>query len=56
MPKTLIVLVVGLLAVGCETTSEWPNRKPVEKLTPEEKIVGTYEKKFDEGTMKLVFL
>ena len=30
--------------------------KPVKELTLEEKIVGTYEKKFDEGTMKLVIL
>ena len=48
--KTLIVLVVGLLAVGCE-----------KKLTPEQKlrdsVLGEYEHKFENGfTYKLVFL
>ena len=49
MQKTLIVLVLGLLSVGCAT------------LTPEEKIlrdsvVGEYEFKADGDTGKEVFL
>ena len=51
MKKTLIVLVVGLLVVGCAT------------LTPEQKqkalrdsVVGTYEAKEFEETFKLVLL
>ena len=67
-----IVLIIGLLVVGCgkqeqaDTNESTPTtntnevdgttEKPVKELTLEEKIVGAYEKKFDEGTMKLVFL
>jgi|TARA_B110000438_G_C15633300_1_gene571975 hypothetical protein len=67
-----ITLIIGLLVAGCgkqeqtdtneSTLSTNTNKvngttaKPENELTLEEKIVGTYEKKFDEGTMKLVFL
>jgi len=48
--KTLIILIVGLLAVGCE--------KPVRELTEEEnQIIGEYEFKDEDGyTYKYVFL
>ena len=67
-----ITLIIGLLVAGCgkqeqtdtneSTLSTNTNKvngttaKPENELTLEEKIVGTYEKKFDEGTMKLVIL
>ena len=67
-----ITLIIGLLVAGCgkqeqtdtneSTLSTNTNKvngttaKPENELTLEEKIVGTYEKKFDEGTMKLVCL
>ena len=70
--KTLIPILIGLLVVGCGKTEplgsgneynaglaidqNTTTAKPVKELTLEEKIVGTYEKKFDEGTMKLVIL
>ena len=53
--RTLIILVVGLLAIGCG--------KPVKELTPEEKralrdsVVGEYEMKDENGyTIKEVFV
>ena len=70
--KALIPVIIGLVVVGCgkteplgsgneynaglATDQNTTTAKPVKELTLEEKIVGTYEKKFDEGTMKLVFL
>jgi hypothetical protein len=72
MMKLLISILIGLLVVGCGKTEplgsgneynaglaidqNTTTAKPVKELTLEEKIVGTYEKKFDEGTMKLVIL
>ncbi len=58
MKRTLIILIVGLLSVGCET----PKQKAL-MLTPEEQkalrdsVVGEYEYKSVDGfTRKLVFL
>ena len=60
--KSLIVLVVSLLAVGCETPlPQRPKAKPVKELTPEQKqkalwdsVVGEYEHK--DRNHKYVFL
>ena len=60
--KTLIILIVGLLVVGCEkggeiTIGEPPKAKPVNELTLREKVIGTYElelKKFGE-TQRYVY-
>ena len=63
--KSLIVLVVGLLAVGCETPlPQRPKAKPVKELTPEQKqkkalrdsVVGEYEFENDGSTYKLAIL
>ena len=43
-----ITLIIGLLVVGCCT--------PVKELTLREKVVGTYEGKIGEATIKFVFL
>mgnify|MGYP001296685328 CR=1 FL=1 len=67
MSKTLIVLMVGMLAVGCgkqeqtdaneSTPTTNTNKvngttaKPVKELTLEEKVVGTYEFKVDGDTI-----
>ena len=56
--RTLILLVVGLLAVGCgkeeqaDTNESTPTTtaKPVKELTLEEKVVGEYEFKDDKDT------
>ena len=72
MSKTLIVLMVGMLAVGCgkqeqtdaneSTPTTNTNKvngtteKPVKELTAEEKVVGTYEVSLGEDTMRMVFL
>ena len=48
--RTLIILAVGLLAVGCETI-------PVKELTAKEKkVVGEYQSKYNGNTLKYVFL
>ena len=57
--KTLILLVVGLLAVGCETPlPQRPKANSVKQLTLEEKkVVGEYEFKYPSGdTHKQVYL
>ena len=63
--RTLIVLVVGLLAVGCETPlPQRPKAKPAKELTPEQKqkkalgdsVVGEYEFENDGSTYKLAIL
>ena len=70
--KHFLLLIAVVVLVGCDkqeqtdtnesTPSTNTNKingttaKPVKELTLEEKIVGTYEKKFNEGTMKLVIL
>ena len=51
--KTLIVLVLGLLAVGCATLT--PEQKKLEALR--DSVVGEYEWKSKDGnTYKKVFL
>ena len=46
----IVVLIVGLLAVGCETI-------PVKELTAEEKkVVGEYEEEYCGKRFKYVFL
>ena len=47
-----IVLIIGLLVVGCATTPT----KPVKVLTLEEKVVGSYERKKDLKTQRRVLL
>ena len=58
MKKTLIVLVVGLLAVGCLTPGQ--KRPGVFRIPPEalrDSVVGEYEHKYpNEVTLKWVFL
>jgi len=70
--RTLIILVVGLLAVGCgkpeQPVNTYENKKrvgflshrteakPVKELTLEEKVVGTYETKRAGDTLKFIFL
>ena len=69
--QSLIVLVVGLLAVGCGGSKEKAAPKSqakvdvmpkveakgeVKELTLEEKVVGTYEVSLGEDTMRMVFL
>ena len=55
-----ITLIIGLLVVGCEKGGEItigvpPKAKSVKELTKED-IVGSYEAKGDEGTIKFVLL
>ena len=62
--KSLIVLVVGLLSVGCEkggeiTIGEPPKEEPA--MNPEQKplrdsVLGEYELKEDGNTFKIVLL
>ena len=63
--RTLIVLVVGLLAVGCGKTEQPVNtdedktqkQNPAKELTAEEKkVVGAYEGEAHGSTVKLVLL
>ena len=65
MSKTLIVLMVGMLAVGCGETEQPVNtdedktqkQTPAKELTAEEKkVVGTYELKEDGFTFRGVLL
>ena len=53
-----IVLIIGLLVVGCGKQEQTTTEKPVKELTAEEKkVVGTYEHEFT-GTIakqRLVF-
>ena len=46
----MIMLVVGLLAVGCETLT------PEEKKALRDSVVGEYELKEDGNTFKVVYL
>jgi|TARA_B100001971_G_scaffold210412_1_gene235865 hypothetical protein len=48
--RTLIILILGVLAVGCKTI-------PVRELTGEEKkVVGEYESKYNGNILKYTFL
>ena len=59
-----IVLIIGLLVVGCgkqekaDTNESTPTTtaKPVKELTLEEKVVGAYEIKGGEYTIKIILL
>ena len=57
MKKTLIVLVVGLLAVGCLTPEQ--KRPGVFRIPPEalrDSVVGEYEFEDEGDTLRVVFL
>jgi hypothetical protein len=47
-----ITLIIGLLVVGCGKTDDAPNGNE-RKLTAED-VVGSYEKKFEGGSIKYV--
>ena len=64
--KNLLILITIMLVGGCGKDKETQTKtkvtednnatKPVKELTLEEKVVGTYEMKVDEDTLKGVFL
>ena len=59
-----ITLIIGLLVVGCgkqeqtdaNESTPTTTEKPVKELTAEEKVVGTYEAKIGEDTLRVAFL
>ena len=51
--KNIILIIAVMLVGACTTTST----KPVKELTPEQKLLGEYESKTENGiTFKQVFL
>ena len=53
--KVLIILALGLLAVGCGKQEQTTTAKPVKEPTRED-VVGTYELKIGTVTNKNIFL
>ena len=61
--KNLITILILLVAAGCSKTENATVTEPetqtgkteLKPLSPEEKLVGSYEAKVDEGTFKAVF-
>jgi len=51
-----IVLIIGLLVVGCGKQEQTDTEKPVKELTLREKVVGEYEMKEGEDTLRIVLL
>ena len=47
--KNTLLVIVALLVGGCAT-------KPVKELTLREQVIGTYDRKIGQDTVRLVFL